>query len=55
MISSLIEIAIGYFATYHVPSMLKLKKGVLASIIRLIGVIFIIGGFVGLIRCFISF
>lgn len=55
MISSLIEIAIDYFATYHVSGMLKSKKGVLASIVRLNGVIFIIGGFIGLIRCVISF
>lgn len=55
MISSLIEIAIGYFATYHVPGMLKLKKGVLATIIRLIGVLMIIGGFISFVHCIFNF
>lgn len=50
MIGSIIEIAIGYFVTYHVPGMAKIKKGALATIIRLIGILLIIGGFVSLAR-----
>lgn len=49
MVSSLIEIAIGYFVVYHVPGMVK-AKGALETIIRLIGVIILIGGFVGLVK-----
>lgn len=49
MISSLIEIAVGYFVTYHVPGMIKAKEA-LETIIRLIGVIILIGGFVSLVR-----
>ena len=55
MVSSIIEIAIGYFVTYHVPGMIKIKRGVLATIIRLIGVLLIIGGFISLARGIFSF
>lgn len=55
MIGSIIEIAIGYFVTYYVPGMAKLKKGVLATIIRLIGILLIIGGFISLVRTITGF
>lgn len=49
MLSSLIEIAVGYFVYNHVPGMVK-ATGLLETIIRLVGVIILIGGFVSLVK-----
>lgn len=54
MVGSIIEIIIGWFLVNKVPSMVD-AKGMLATIIKIVGVIFIIGGFVSLVRCVIPF
>lgn len=45
MIGSIIEITIGYFVIYHFPKMIK-AKGNQAKIIKFIGLLVIIMGFV---------
>lgn len=45
MIGSIIEIIIGYFVIYHFPKMIK-AKGNQAKIIKFIGLLVIIMGFV---------
>lgn len=54
MVGSIIEIIIGWFLVDKVPSFVG-AKDMLATIIKIIGVIFLIGGFVSLIRYFIHF
>ena len=49
MIGSIIEIAIGYFVTYHIPKIVG-AKGTSAKVIKIIGIIFLIGGFISLVR-----
>lgn len=45
MIGSIIEIVIGYFAIYHFPKVIK-AKGNQAKIIKFIGLLIVIMGFV---------
>lgn len=54
MIGSLIEIAVGYFILKYVPSLID-ARGVLATIIKLIGVLILIAGFVSLAQSLFSF
>lgn len=49
IVSAIILIAIGYFVLEHVPNIVNAKGG-LASIIKLVGVVFLILGIVRLIQ-----
>lgn len=48
MTRALLEIVIGYFITYKVPNIVG-AKGLLATIIKIIGIILLIGGFISLV------
>lgn len=48
MFSAIIEIIVGWFVMDQVPSLVN-AKGSLASVIKLVGVIILIGGFVHLL------
>lgn len=54
MIGAIIEIVVGWFVTYKVCGIVG-AKGILATVIKLIGVIILIAGGVSLVRCFIHF
>ena len=54
MIGSIIELAIGWFITYKVPSILK-AKGTQATIIKLIGWLLMIAGVISFARAIFGF
>lgn len=54
MIGAIIEIIIGWFLLDKVPSIVG-ASGLLATVIKIIGVIVLIGGFVSLAHCFFIF
>ena len=55
MIGSIIEIALGWFVTYKLPSILKVKKGTQGTIIKLIGWLLMIAGVISFVRSVLSF
>ncbi len=52
MVNSIIELVIGWFLIDKVPSMVG-ASGTLATIIKLVGVVFLISGFVHLVGRFV--
>ncbi len=54
MIGILIEIMIGWFVLEKMPAIVG-ASGLLSTVIKIIGVVVLIGGFVSLIRYFIAF
>lgn len=52
MIGSIIEICIGWFVLEKMPNVVG-AKGLLATIIKIVGVCFLIGGVVSLLRCLV--
>lgn len=49
MITAIIELGVGYFVTYSVPGILGLK-GLIATIVKVIGIILLLAGFVSLVQ-----
>lgn len=49
MLSSIIEIALGWFVTYKLPTILK-AKGTQAMVIKLVGWLLIIAGIISFVR-----
>lgn len=54
MIGAIIEIVIGWFLIDKVPGIVG-ARGLLATVIKIIGVLALIGGFVSLAHFFFSF
>ena len=54
MIGAIIEIVIGWFLIEKVSSIVG-AYGILSTVIKIIGVIVLIGGLVSLAHCFFSF
>ncbi|MBQ0048029.1 MAG: hypothetical protein KBT33_11110 [Prevotellaceae bacterium] len=54
MFGAIIEIVVGWLVTYKVCEIVG-AKGFFATVIKLIGIVFLIAGCVSLARCFISF
>lgn len=54
MIGAIIEIVIGWFLIDKVPDIVG-ARGLLATVIKIIGVLVLIGGFVSLAHFFFSF
>lgn len=50
MAAAIIALGIGYFVTYKVPDILNLK-GKTSTIIKIIGIIFLIMGFISFVKC----
>lgn len=49
MVSAIIELGIGYFATYKIPGILNLK-GIPCTIVKIIGIAFLLLGFIGFVQ-----
>lgn len=49
MTTAIISLGIGYFVTYKVPSILNLK-GTASTVVKIIGIILLILGFVSLVE-----
>lgn len=54
MIGIIIEIEIGWFVLEKMPAIVG-AGGLLATVIKIIGVLLLIGGFVSLVRYFVTF
>lgn len=54
MIGIIIEIAIGWFVLEKMPAIVG-ASGLLATVIKIVGVLLLIGGFVSLVRYLITF
>lgn len=53
MISSILEIVIGWFVTYKAPRLLG-AKGVQAKVVMLIGILLMVAGVISFMRSFVS-
>lgn len=49
MVSAIIELGIGYFATYQIPGILNLK-GIACTIVKIIGIAFLLLGFIDFVH-----
>lgn len=54
MTTAIIALGIGYFVTYKVPSILSLK-GMTATIVKVIGIILLIMGFISFVESISEF
>lgn len=49
MVSAIIQLGIGYFATYKIPGILNLK-GIPCTVVKIIGIVFMLLGFIDFVQ-----